>query len=158
MDYGSVERALVHSYNPHGQNNQLWMFEPAGSGYAIATLAADPPAVGRLRYLGLSTNNPSNNGHLIMVEEQDRVIWTVQSAVGNTFRCVGVVTEKPCFRAHDLSQYRANGSPKLVPADERSRKGALHCTLLAHCGCYAPALGIEGIRHELKPASLSSTT
>jgi len=78
----------VHGYELHGGKNQQWIFEPAGAGYAIATLAIDPPAVGELCYLGLSPNSSADSSRLIMVNQENRVIWTVQSAKDNTFRCV----------------------------------------------------------------------
>jgi len=80
--------SVVHGWEFHGGRNQQWIFEPAGSGYAIATHMVDPPAEGRRRYLGLSPNDWSDNSRLVLVSEKDRVIWTVQPAKANTFRCV----------------------------------------------------------------------
>jgi len=86
IDYAANE--VVHGWELHGGKDQQWTFEPAGSGYAITTHTVDPPAEGRRRYLGLSPNNWSDNSRLILVGENDRVIWTVQPAKDSTFRCV----------------------------------------------------------------------
>jgi len=86
IDYWKDDIVLGHGL--HGGRNQQWIFEPAGSGYAIATHAVDPPAEGLRRYLGLSPNDWSDNSRLVLVGEKDRVIWTVQPAKANTFRYV----------------------------------------------------------------------
>ena len=79
---------VVHGHGLHGRKNQQWIFEAAGGGYAIASHAVNPPAEGDRRYLGLSPNDWSDNSRLVLVGEKYRVIWTVQPAKGNTFRCV----------------------------------------------------------------------